>query len=81
MNLETIQHFLLWSTIINYVILVIWFAAFILARETLYRLHTKWFRLSSEAFDAVHYGGMAVYKIGIMLFNLVPLLVLCFAVR
>ncbi|WP_257387208.1 DUF6868 family protein [Tahibacter caeni] len=30
----------------------------------------------TAAFDAIHYGGMAVYKIGILLFNLAPLLAL-----
>ena len=38
-------------------------------------LHGRWFRLSNEQFDTVHYAGMAVYKIGVLLFNLVPFLV------
>ena len=38
-------------------------------------IHGKWFRLSDERFDAAHYSGMAHFKIGIMLFNLVPLIV------
>ena len=39
-------------------------------------MHGKWFRLSGEQFDALHYGGMAMFKIGILLFNLVPLIAL-----
>jgi hypothetical protein len=42
----------------------------------MHRFHGKWFRLSDERFDAAHYTGMAVFKIGIILFNLVPLVVL-----
>jgi hypothetical protein len=42
----------------------------------MYRLHGRWFRLSPEQFDAIHYGAMAVYKIGILLLNLVPYLAL-----
>jgi hypothetical protein len=38
----------------------------------MFRLHGRWFRLSAEHFDTVHYGGMAVYKIGVLLFNLAP---------
>ncbi|HEV8592018.1 MAG TPA: hypothetical protein VGQ55_07945 [Pyrinomonadaceae bacterium] len=76
MHLESLRTFLLWCTIINYAILVLWFAAFILAHDFLYRIHTKWFKLSPDSFDSMHYGGMSVYKIGIMLFNLVPLIVL-----
>jgi hypothetical protein len=40
------------------------------------RLHGKWFRLSRDQFDALHYAGMSVFKVGILLFNLVPLVVL-----
>jgi hypothetical protein len=32
----------------------------------------RWFRLSAERFDAVQYGGIAVCKIRILLFDLVP---------
>jgi hypothetical protein len=35
-------------------------------------LHSKWFRLSVEAFDAIHYASMAAYKVGVLLLNLVP---------
>ena len=56
--------------------LIVWFLAFVSAGDWLYRMHGRLFRLSRDQFDAIHYGGMAVYKIGILLFNLVPLLVL-----
>lgn len=39
-------------------------------------MHRRWFNLSVETFDAIHYGGLAVYKIGIILLNLVPLVAL-----
>ena len=39
-------------------------------------LHSRWFYLSREQFDALHYAGMALYKIGILLFNLVPYIAL-----
>lgn len=40
------------------------------------RGHGRWFRLALERFDAVHYAGMAMYKIAAVLFNLVPYLAL-----
>jgi len=40
----------------------------------MYRLHSRWFKLSEERFDAIHYQGMAVYKVGVLLFNLTPYL-------
>ena len=73
MNIVTIRNLLLWCSIINYGILLVWFLAFIAAHDFIYRLHGKWFRLSSERFDALHYIGMTLYKIGILLLNVVPL--------
>ena len=72
MSLETIRDALLWCTVINYGVLLVWFSFFLMAHEWIHRLHGRWFRLSAERFDTVHYAGMAVYKIGILLFNLVP---------
>ncbi len=76
MSLETTCQFLLWCAVINYGILIIWFLAFTLAHDSLYRLHMRWFRLSIGQFDAIHSGGMAIYKIGVLLLNLVPYLAL-----
>ena len=71
-------HLLIWCTVINYAILLVWFGVFMFGHDTLYRLHSRWFRISAEQFDAINYGGMAVYKIGIMLFCLVPLIAMHF---
>jgi hypothetical protein len=38
----------------------------------MYGLHSRWFHVSVEQFDALHYVGMALYKLGILLLNLVP---------
>ena len=78
MNLDFWFRFLLSSVLINYIILMIWFLAIIFARDWIKQVHGKWFNLSDETFDAIHYGGMAVYKVGILLFNLVPLIALYF---
>lgn len=76
MDIEFMREFLLWCTIINFGILVVWWLGFIAARDWMQRFHGKWFRMSDERFDAAHYTGMAIFKIGIILFNAVPLLVL-----
>ncbi|MEG0489372.1 MAG: hypothetical protein RR575_15775, partial [Acinetobacter sp.] len=68
--------FLLYCTLINYVILLIWFFAFTFAKSWMKKLHRQWFNLSDQNFDAIHYSAMAVYKIGILLLNLVPLIAL-----
>lgn len=79
MTTALMKDVLLWCVGLNYAVLLVWSGTFIFARGWMYRLHSRWFRLSDEAFDAVHYGGLAIYEIGILLFNLVPLLALWLA--
>lgn len=79
MTAITLRDVLIWSLVFNYVILLVWFGALVFAHDWVYRLHTRWFRLSRETFDALHYGGMAVYKIGILLLNLAPLVAVLIA--
>jgi hypothetical protein len=76
MNPDTIKALLLYSLAFNYAILIIWFGIFSLAHDSMYRLHSRWFNLSVETFDAIHYASMALYKIGIMLLNITPLIAL-----
>jgi len=76
MSLERTRNFLIWCTVINYAILLVWFLVFALAHDWMRRLHGRWFRLSDEQFDSLHYAGMTIYKIAILMFNLVPFVVL-----
>jgi len=76
MSIELARNFLLWCTVINYGIMMVWFVAFAFARDRIRRTHSRWFRLTDDQFDSLHYLGMSIYKIGILLFNLVPFLVL-----
>ena len=77
MNLDMARHALLWCAVINYGVLLVWFLVFLLARDWMHRLHGRWFRLSVEQFDGIHYAGMAIFKLGIILLYLVPYLALC----
>lgn len=72
MSIQTLGDMLLWCTVINYAVLLVWFLFVAVAHDWVHRLHGRWFRLTTEQFDSIHYAGMAVYKIGILLFNLVP---------
>ena len=76
MSIESVRRALLWCAVINYGILVVWFLFFILAHDWMYLFHGRWFHISVEQFDMLHYATMAIYKIGILLFNLVPLVAL-----
>jgi hypothetical protein len=79
MSIAVVRNTLLWCTIMNYVLLVAWFLMYVFPHEWLYRIWRKWFRLSTEQFDALNFAGMSVYKMGIVLFNLVPYLALLIA--
>jgi hypothetical protein len=74
MTLTELRQMLLISTLLNYGLITIWFLAFVYAHDTLYRLHTRWYHLSPQTFDKIHYLGIALYKIGVLLLNLVPLI-------
>ena len=76
MTVNELKEILLWSTAINYGILFLWFGVFVFAHDWLYRMHSRWFKLSVETFDALNYVGVSIYKIGVVLLNLVPLIVL-----
>jgi hypothetical protein len=65
-----------YATLVNYGILIIWFSVFWAFHGPLFRLHRHWFNLSAEAFDGFNYLGMAIYKILIFIFNVVPWIVL-----
>ena len=72
MELEAIRAFFAWCSVIN-IALLLWWAFFLLfAHDWTYRMHSKWFNISAERFDAIHYGAMAAFKLGVFVFNLVP---------
>jgi len=48
----------------------------IASHDGMYGLHGRGFTISVETFDAIHYASLAIYKIGILLLNLVPLIAL-----
>lgn len=75
-TIEIIRNALGWAAMINYGILIIWFLFFVVSHDWMYRLHTRFFTLSVEKFDATHYSSMAFFKLTVIAFNLVPYLAL-----
>jgi hypothetical protein len=72
MNVDFMRWFLLWCSVINYAVLLSWVLLVLLWRDGMYRLWGRRFRLSPEQFDVLNTSGISLYKIGIILFNLVP---------
>ena len=78
MNPDTLKEILLYSLAFNYSLLLLWFGMFCFAHDCVFGLHSRWFNLSTQTFDTLHYAGMSVYKIGIILLNIAPLVALWF---
>jgi hypothetical protein len=76
MSIEIARSTLLWSAVINYGVLLVWFVVYVFRYEWLHRLSGRWFRVTREQFDAFNFAGIALYKLGIILFNLVPYIAL-----
>ena len=70
MNPATVRSVLLYCTLINFGVLALWGVLMLLPHDWMRRL---WVRQdSAEQFDAINFGGMVLYKILIIVFNLVP---------
>lgn len=76
MTLELFRSMLGWCSLINLAILLWWFFFFTVAHDWTYRLHGRWFKLSVEQFDSIHYAGIAYFKLTVLVFNVVPYLAL-----
>ncbi len=74
MTLELIRDALGWCTLINFGLLLWWFFFFTFAHDWTYRMHSRWYKLTPDRFDTLHYAGITVFKIAILFFNLVPYL-------
>jgi hypothetical protein len=72
MNIQLLTSFFMWCTIINFGLLILFTIMIIPAEDLVYRIHSKWFSFSRETFNVVIYSFLGLYKIAILVFNLVP---------
>ncbi len=80
MTIDKLTELLMWCSIINIAILLIWWVFICFARDMIHRVHGRWFRLSPQEFDAIHYKVMAQYKMAFIILNVVPYIALKFIV-
>jgi len=78
-TLQFVRNSLLWCAAINYSVLIIWFLLMAFPHGWLYRLWGRWFRLTADQFDFINFTGIALYKVAILLLNLVPWVALSIA--
>ena len=72
MNTEMARDFFKWCSIINYALLISWVLFFVFAHDSYKRFNETMLRRKLEHFDTLHYAGIALFKLGIILFNIVP---------
>ena len=74
MVFELIRDVLAWCTLINMIALFVWVIFMSVAHDWVYRVHSWFFNITVEQFNAIMYGGLVAFKMGWMLFNLAPYL-------
>lgn len=71
-HLDVIAGILIRCFLGGMVLLMVWFAGFAFAGDWIYQVHSRWFQIPRQSFDAIHYAGMAVTKIAIIVLFLLP---------
>ena len=72
MNTCMLQAFFMWCSIINIGLLLVTFAIITLAKEWVYKMHSRWFNISKENFDLVLYCFIGFYKLLVWVFCIIP---------
>jgi len=72
MIIEVLVRFFMWCSVLNLALLALSVLAATLGGEYLYRMHGRWFSLPREQFKSVIFTVISLYKIGILLFCIVP---------
>jgi hypothetical protein len=76
MEIQTLTTFFMWCTIIDGALLVLWTVILILAPGVVYRTQRTFFPIPRETFNVAAYAFLGLFKIFLLVFNLVPYLAL-----
>ena len=72
MDIGTVRAFFMWCTIMNGALLVLSFLICACAGDWVYRMQSKWFPIRREAFNVAIYSFLGVFKMFVLVFNLIP---------
>jgi hypothetical protein len=78
MNIETLQTFLGWCVVIHFGMLLLVVLFLTMGRNWVVNMHQKFFDLSKEELHRSYFNYIAVYKLLVIVFVLVPYLVIRF---
>ena len=74
MDIKTLIGFFKWCTVINIALFAFTITMFMAVPDLVYRTQNWIFPMSREVFNVVLYSFLAVHKIMIIIFNVVPLI-------
>jgi hypothetical protein len=72
MDIETLRSFFMWCTILNGALLILAFLISAFAGDWVYRMQSRWYPIPRDAFTIVMYSFLGLFKILLLVFNLVP---------
>jgi hypothetical protein len=72
MDMQTLTRFFMWCTVINAVLMTITFLLCTFGGDWVYRMHSRWFPLPRDTFNAVLYSFVGLYKLLFYFFNVIP---------
>ena len=76
MDIQTLTTFFMWCTILNFALLLFSSLMCMCAGDWAYRIHSKLFSISRETFNVVIYSFLALYKLLVIVFILIPYMAL-----
>ncbi len=76
MDIQTLTKFFMWCTIINLGLLILTSIACIFLADFSYRMNNRFFSISREAFNVALVCFIGLFKIFVIVFNIVPYIAL-----
>ena len=76
MDIHTLTSFFMWCTILNLAILIFSSIMCIFFADFSYRMNNRFFSISREAFNVALVSFIGLYKIFVIVFNIVPYIAL-----
>lgn len=72
MTLDKLHELLGLCALINIGVLFFWFLMLAFLKDFVYKVHTRWFEISKESFNTIHYAGLMFFKLIVFIFNIIP---------
>ncbi len=79
MDITVLKAFFMWCTIVNGTLLILSFLICASAGDWVYQMHSRWFPISRESFNVAIYSFIGLFKMFVLVFNLVPFIALVIA--